>query len=137
MRPGSRERSGLTKLRKSFFRAFAELLCCRTAFSFPGKDSDCDALWFGRQADEFDAIVGRASECIRRDRYAGGGADRGKNTRPAVLLLDDARFIIRARENRGEVFFVTRILLVHEANEWFARSFGQGDGPFFREGMIA
>ena len=45
---------------KSFFRALAEFLRRRAKFSFPGYDSNRDALWFWRQAHEFDAII----ECV-------------------------------------------------------------------------
>jgi len=115
----------------------AELFRRGAKLSFPQKDSDGDALRFRRQADKFDMIVGWVTECVRGDGHSGARTDRGKNTGPTVMLLHDARFITRARENRREVFLVTRILLRHEANEGFARGFGQGDGSFFREEMLA
>src|SRR5262249_31195587 len=104
-----------------FSCALAELLRGWGKNSFPRNDSDLDALWFRRQAHEFDAIAEHVTERVRRERYSRAGTDRRINSGPAVVLLHDARFVSHSRKNRSDVFFIARILLRCESYERFAR----------------
>ena len=66
---------------------------------------------------DFDPIIECVSERIRGERYSDAGADRGKNTRPTIMLLHEARLIVNAREDRMQIFQVTRIVLVGQPND--------------------
>src|SRR4029453_3189783 len=99
--PGSAWCIDLTNRRERFFRTLAELFRSGAKFFFPRNDSNRDALWFRRQAQEFDSIAEGITERVRRNRYSVAGSDRRKNSGPAVVLLDDARFLIHRCENRS------------------------------------
>jgi hypothetical protein len=70
---------------------------------------------------DFDPIIECVSERIRGECYSRAGTDSGKHTRPTVMLLHEARLIVHAREDRMQIFQVTRIVLARQANERFPR----------------
>ena len=113
--------ANLTNRRERIFGALAELRRRWAKFPSRRNDSNSDPFRFSRQTHESNTIIERVIERIRGKGYADAGADRGKNTRPPVVLLHEARLVVHASEDRIQIFQITRIVLSRQPNERFAR----------------
>ena len=94
------------------FRAFAELLRCRTKSPLPGDNPNWNALWLRRKREKFHAIAERIVESVRSNGYPCAGVDRREKPGPTIVLLHEARFMLHLREDSIHVYPVLRIFLV-------------------------